>query len=468
MFDTEDTIVAISTAAGRGARAIVRLSGPDAIALSSGVFAPLTAQMGELGGFRATDGVVTAADDMELPARAYLFRSPRSFTRQDVVELHLPGAPEATAALCNRLIEQGARQARPGEFTARAFLNGRIDLSRAEAVADVIAADDEAQLRAAAAVLGGRVQRLCGESADALADVLAGVEASIDLAEEELTLDEAGELADRLDARAGELDRTARAAGEMPETAELPTVVLAGRPNVGKSSLLNALSGTDRAIVSAMAGTTRDVLRAVLRLQGGANAALLDAAGLTVAATPLAAAAHAAAQQAVRRADLIAFVLDISAADFAADLALLEEVCRINPTAPVIVLANKADLADGAAPKLAVLRGATGLATLATSATTGAGLTEAAAALGERLNLSAGRAGDALALHARQRRCLLEAAAATRRTAALLRPAEQVADVAELAAVELREALAQLGRISGQVVSEDILGRIFSRFCVGK
>ncbi len=191
----DDTIVAISTAAGTAEQAIVRLSGPQAFSQAADLFTPQQGRLKEMSGFTATDGLVRIPSaGIEVPARAYLFRSPRSYTRQDVVELHIPGTSAVAAALNFALIEAGAREAEAGEFTARAFFSGRIDLSAAEAVCDVINAADDAQLRSAVAAMDGQVHRLCKAAASQLANILAGVEASIDLAEEAISLDEPSEL----------------------------------------------------------------------------------------------------------------------------------------------------------------------------------------------------------------------------------------------------------------------------------
>lgn len=415
------------------------------------------------------DGLVRISDgSMELPARAQVFRSPHSYTRQDVVELHVPGPAGVTTALSAALIGAGARQANPGEFTARAFFSGRLDLSQAQAVADVIDAADDAMLRCASAALGGRVHRLCEAASGRLTEALATVEASIDLAEQDIQLESTEQLSARLAELAGRLSRVANEAAEMPETGELPSVVLAGRANVGKSSLLNALCGTDRAIVSAMAGTTRDVLSATVSL-GIAAMTLCDAAGFAPAGDDLSAAATAAARGAVARADVVLLVVDLSGEAFEQDVKLLADARSANRRAPLLLVGNKLDLvAEAGSELLEKLAGELGVRAVATSAVGGQGLDELRQALSRMLHVSGPGGSEHLGLHARQKRCLLDASAAAGRAAEMLRGTDEIADSAELVAVELREALGRLGEISGQVVNEDVLANIFSRFCVGK
>jgi len=485
MFPMDDTIAAISTAAGSAARGIVRLSGPRALPIAAGLFVSQGVRLSELGGFRCADGLVRAGPaDIELPARAYVFRRPKSYTRQDVIELHVPGPPAVVTAVESAAIDAGARRAEPGEFTARAFFSGRIDLSAAQAVADIIDAADDAQLRSAVSALGGRIHRICSDACERLAEALADVEASIDLAEEDIEPAPASEVARELKHLAANLRATADEAASVAETADCPHAVLVGRPNVGKSSLLNALTQTDRAIVSALAGTTRDVLSAPLHLPDGQAVLLEDAAGFAESRGHLAAAADSAARGALARADAVLLVVDPASGELDADLALLEDARRANPRAPVMVLANKSDLPtpEEFAKFVESLRAATGLPVFATSAVKQTGLRRVVRELSERLGLAADRGGGAMGLHDRQKRLLRAASDATDRAGDLLATAEHLADRAELVAVELRAALTELGQISGQtldeglpgvsrqgqVVTVDILGRIFRRFCVGK
>ncbi|MGA2266689.1 MAG: GTPase [Phycisphaerae bacterium] len=477
MFALDDTIVAISTAAGQASRAIVRLSGPAAMDLAVAVFAPAD-RLKSSPPFRRLEGMVAlAGSGICLPAAVYVFRAPRSFTRQDVVELHIPGNVQAASALVAELAAAGARQAGPGEFTARAFFSGRIDLSEAQAVADVIDAADEAQLRAAVVALGGRVHRLCRDAAGRLTEALAEVEASIDLADEEITLQAPAALAGQLNELARHLRGVAEQAGQMSETAELPRVTLVGRCNVGKSSLLNTLAGADRAIVSAMAGTTRDVLSTPMSLPGGGTILLQDAAGFGASEDRLSEVAGGAARSAVAACDAIVFVADVSAEDFGPDARLLADVRAANRRCPLVLAANKADLLDrtSLAAKLSALAAAMGdeMTPLAVSALTPArrGLEALRRAMADRVHLEAARPGEALGLHRRQKQCLLAAADSARSAAELLAGARDLADRAELVAAELRGALDAVGQISPGapgVVSEDVLAQIFARFCVGK
>ena len=464
MLDVDRTIVALSSAAGAAARCLVRLTGPDAIEIAQHVFTG-TAPLAEMAGFTHQQGLVQTPQ-FTLPARVYVFRRPRSYTRQDVIELHLPGNPLAATGVVDALLSAGAEPAGAGEFTARAFFSGRIDLSEAQAVADLINAADTAHLRSAVANLGGKVHRLCEGLAQRLCSELALIEAAIDLAEEDLTLDTPPAVAGRLAQVAREATSLASDAIDMPETTHQPVVVLAGKPNAGKSALLNALSGEDRAIVSALAGTTRDVLSAQMMLDG-VEIELLDAAGIGRTDDPLATSADSAARQAVARADILCFVADSADPDLAGNAELLAELRAINTRMPVLVLANKADLLatpDAAAQSLASLSEDV----LPTSAATSDGLPAVRDKLRDLLHLSASRPGELLGLHQRQKRHLLAAAEATTRAADPLARDTHLADRAELVAIDLRDALAQLGNISGQVVTDDVLSEIFSRFCVGK
>jgi tRNA modification GTPase len=472
MFNTTDTIVAISTPAGSASRAILRLSGPEALELGDSIFTSSSGLLVDTGGFRSLDGrVCIPPGDIELPARAYVFRNPRSYTRQDLAELHIPGAPDVVSATAAALIEAGARQSLPGEFTARAFFSGRIDLSQATAVADIIDADNDAQLRSAMDALGGRIRGLCEDASGSIADALAGIEASIDLADEHIEFDRPDELSQRLMRVSADLIAVSRHAADMPENARCPHVVLVGLPNVGKSSLLNALTGADRAIVSALAGTTRDVLSASMDLDDGAVVLLQDLAGFEAPdpdGSP-AAAADSAARRAMARAEVILFVVDASVDRSEAEFELLREARHANPRAPLLLLAGKCDLVSvDDIIALDRLGQHVGTPPQAVSAVKGLGLDVLKVRLAELMRLSAHRGGQAMGLHIRQKQALNTCAAAVERAAELIAASAEVSDVAELAAVELREALSQLGQISGQVVTEDILGKIFQRFCVGK
>ena len=467
MLDPNQTIAAISSPSGAAGRAIVRASGPAAFKIAAAVFRPAgPTALEDLEGFRAVGGAVRF-DGGALPARAYVFRAPRSYTRQDLVELHLPGNPLAAAGVLTAMLQAGARPAAAGEFTLRAFLSGRIDLSAAEGVADVIDAATDGQLAAAARNAGGALRKLCARWSGAIAEALAETEASIDIATEDLELIAPADLAARLGALGEDMRRTRRTAARITSTAVTPRAVLAGEPNVGKSSLLNALTGLDRAIVSATAHTTRDVLTAPMTLPNGREILLVDLAGL--AADPggvVTRAADRAARAALAGADAVVIVLDATAPD----MRLLDEVALHRSTSAATVAINKIDLltSDQAESLRRRIAAAKNLPTLTVSARSREGLDDLISRLGESLGLEAARGESLCALHDRQRDAITRAAEAIDRAAAAMRPLGHLADRAEILAVELRTALAQVGTISGEAIGEEILGRIFRRFCVGK
>jgi tRNA modification GTPase len=344
MFDTDDTIVAISSAAGCGLRGIVRVSGPAAVALCAPLLQLTDGRtLADLAGFEVADGRIDCGRGPRIPARAILFRAPRSYTRQDVVELHVPAAPPLLRRVIERLAAAGARPAEPGEFTARAFLLGRIDLAQAEAVAAVIAANADSSLRAAQHMLAGELSGELGAVHDALAELAALVELGIDFSDQDIELIRPAELRERLAGLRSRIESLLAGSGRFEDLDRLPRVAVAGRPNVGKSSLANALLGRRRSIVAETPGTTRDVVAEPLtiRRDGAAVTLLLeDRAGLGASADPLAAEADAAARRELAEADAVLFVFDAADGWTDADAALLSAL----PPAPTVVVGNKIDL----------------------------------------------------------------------------------------------------------------------------
>ncbi|CAH0144268.1 tRNA uridine-5-carboxymethylaminomethyl(34) synthesis GTPase MnmE [Roseomonas sp. CECT 9278] len=435
-----DTIFALASGAGRGAIAVLRLSGPasgpilDAIAGARP--APRHASLRRL---RATAGQ-EALDH----ALVTWFPGPGSYTGEDSAELHLHGGPAVIAAVAGALAALGARPAEPGEFTRRAFLNGRMDLTAAEGIADLIAAETEAQRRQALRQADGALARLLGGWAARLARLLAHQEAAIEFAEDDLPSD----LGDQARAGAASLRQeiaTHLADGGQGERLRDGVVVaILGAPNAGKSSLLNALAGREAAIVSARAGTTRDVVEVRLVL-AGVPVTLADTAGLRDAADEV---EQEGIRRARRRAEEADLVIAVFAADVAPDPATLAWV-----TPGALVLVNKVDLA----PAQGTIGGT---APLAISASTGIGMEALRGRLEAEAVRLAGTGDAALLTRPRHRAALTEAAAWLAEAEAAVLP--------ELVSEALRAALRALGRLSGRVGVEDILDLVFAEFCIGK
>ena len=441
-----ETIVAVATGAARAGIGVLRLSGPQARRIGETVLGrrllPRRAQHG-----RFSDRTGETIDD----GIALYFRGPRSYTGEDVVELQAHGAPTVLARLLRRCLQLGARAARPGEFTERAFHNGKLDLAQAEAVADLIAAGSEAAARAARRSLDGEFSRRVDAVTEHLIGLRMYVEAALDFPDEGIDFLAAPELATRLHDTRAALAALRADAARGQRLVDGLHVVIVGAPNAGKSSLLNALAGSERAIVTEHAGTTRDLVRETLDLEG-LQLTLVDTAGLRAAPDAIEAEGIRRARAELARADLALAVLDATMPAAAADL-----VAELAGVPSVLWLHNKSDL-SGEAPHDEARADGTHLWL---SARTGAGLDRLRAQLHA---LAAGEhAGGSFS--ARQRH--LDALA--RADAALATAAERLREeAAELAAEELRDAQAALGEITGTFDAEALLGRIFAGFCIGK
>lgn len=444
-----DTIVARATPAGRGGVAVVRISGPAvpqiAVALTGALPQPRHAT---LAGFFDAGG---EALDLGL---ALYFPAPHSFTGEHVLELHAHGGPVLVDLLLERVVALGARLARPGEFTERAFLNDKLDLAQAEAIADLIDAGSRAAARAAQRSLRGDFSAAVAALVEQVTDLRAWVEAALDFPDEDIDFLEAGELTGRLDDVTRAFDTLQATARQGCLLREGLQVVIAGRPNAGKSSLLNALAGYAVAIVTPVPGTTRDVLREELDIDG-LPIHVFDTAGLRESTDPVEQEGVRRARAALVTADHALVIVDASVPD---DTALAATLAELPAALAHTIVRNKIDLT---AEPAGAVDGEAGVINV--SATRGDGLD----ALRARLRAVAGyQPGGEGTTTARRRH--LEALTAARSHVEAARRTLVERRAGELMAEELRQAQEALGQITGEVTSEDLLGRIFAGFCIGK
>lgn len=451
IFDDHDTIVAPATPAG-GALCLIRLSGSRAIELCDGLFrgrrrlcdaAAATAHYGRL-----MDGE-EVADDVVVT----VFRAPHSYTGEDTVEISTHGSRYVVERILGLFIQAGARMAEAGEFTRRAFLAGRMDLSQAEAVADIIAADSRAAYAVASTQMRGGYSAALAQLRDRLVKIVSLLELELDFSEEDV------EFADRAELRRllTDLDKAISALRDSFALGNAlkqgVTVAIAGRPNVGKSTLLNALAGEDRAMVSAIAGTTRDTVEVVKNL-GGVNYRFIDTAGLHEAADELERMGIERTAEAMRRAMIILWLTDDENSSMAEDLAGYEPSVdqKVYRVLTKTDLRESGDFSMGEIPTIAI------------SAKTGAGMECLQQSLLSAADATAAYAGDVIVSNRRHYDALCQAAECLASAIGGLHSGIPT----DLLSEDIRQVVHHIGLITGEISSDDILHSIFANFCIGK
>ena len=453
-FSSDDTIAAVATAVapGEGGIAVIRLSGPQAQAAVQAVVQVPGRQV--WASHRVLYGHALAADGVQHldEVLVLVMAGPRSFTGEDVVEIHCHGGVIAVQQVLERVLAQpDVRRALPGEFSQRAVLNGRLDLTRAEAISDLVAARSRRAAELAMAGLDGGIQAQITALRERLLDQLTELEARVDF-EEDLPPLDGDALLNELQAVGDGLRQLVADGRRGDALRQGLRVALVGRPNVGKSSLLNRLSRRERAIVTELPGTTRDLLESEIVLQG-VPITLLDTAGIRTTSDAVEQLGIARSEEALASADVVLLVVDGHQGWIDEDAALLQ---RIPDAVPRLVVANKGDRPPGPMPETVTVD-------VTISAITGAGEETLIQSLLARCGV-AETSGVLLALNARQRDLALRAAEALERSQEVA--AQQLPW--DFWTIDLREAIRALGEITGEELTEAVLDRVFSRFCIGK
>lgn len=468
MIATNDTIAAIATARGAAALAIVRLSGPEAIEIAASCFRG--DDLRAAASHTVHVGYVVDADGEEVDqVVATIFRGPRSVTGEDVVEISCHGGDFAAQMILRRLLEAGARMAAPGEFTQRAFVHGKMDLAQAEAVADLIHASSSTAHRVSLAHLQGRYSDALSDLRQELLELCAFLELELDFSEEDVEFADRERLVSLLEHSESFLRELLDSYRVGAKVRDGVRVVIGGRPNAGKSTLLNALLGRERAIVSATPGTTRDEIEDEAEIDG-IRFRFVDTAGLRETADAIEAEGVRRAERSIERADVLVYVYDATVGLDEDEQSFLTDTA---PSLPTILVANKRDLLNGKPVEASIPALAHGAdsdhPTIPLSAkqaytdeseseplvrrlleTAAAGLTQADASI--------------VVMNERHRQHLRTALDAVRKA----RRALDEGASGDALALDLRSALHEIGAITGEVTNEDVLDQIFSRFCIGK
>ncbi|MHC4941491.1 MAG: tRNA modification GTPase [Planctomycetota bacterium] len=447
-----ETIAALSTAPGPSMRAVVRLSGPEAFACASSLLAGGSDLEG-MKGFSAPE-VKLSLSGAELPVRMIVMRAPRSYTTEDVVEFHILGAHALAERILSLCLDQGARLARPGEFTQRAYLGGRIDASQVEGVLQVIESRSDEERSAAVHLLEGKTLRAAGEVRNILVHVLAGIEAYLDFTDEDTEALDVGTLREELVACSEHLQQIEHTLNRKKPLGNLPRLVLLGPPNAGKSSLFRALVPASRSLTSEVPGTTRDLLEGEVK-KTARPFLLYDAPGVAESRDPLERLALSRLAGMTARMDGLIIVLDRAAAPQRQRIARLMAMAGCKP---FLVVMNKSDLPEHGGWKEYNFN----YPTLTLSALKGRGMENLIETLDPLIDsLIPGGGGVGVDF---------QLASTTRRAQQAIQEAleEDWEGGLELVAMELREATEAIGQLTGRVWDEEILNELFSRFCIGK
>ncbi|HWY76750.1 MAG TPA: tRNA uridine-5-carboxymethylaminomethyl(34) synthesis GTPase MnmE [Verrucomicrobiae bacterium] len=454
----DDTIAAIATPLGEGGLAVIRISGPMAVEVADRCFVPVgktAAKLSEAPTHTIHYGRLVRDGRTVDEVMVAVMRAPRTLTREDVVEITCHGGLLAAKLVLDAVLACGARIAEPGEFTKRAFLNGRIDLAQAEAVADLIHARTELALTAANEQLAGKLSQRINQLRDELVRTLAHIEAHIDFPDEDIAPDTRQQLIERLERGIAFVDELLRTSREGQILRRGIRAAIVGRPNAGKSSLLNQLLGHDRAIVSPIPGTTRDTIEETANIRG-LPVVFVDTAGLREAGDAIEVEGMRRSREALGRADIVLHVLDVSEPLAKGEDSALAEFTGKSR----ILVRNKIDLSAQWKPDATP-----GLSAVDVSCLTGQGIEALKDAIKEAVWKGEIRAEMLqVMINSRHQEALNRASAAFGRTVDLLKTDAAL----ELAAFELRIAVNAVGEIVGKTTTEDLLDAIFSQFCIGK